>query len=146
MVWYDSEQKKILQEADTSEDFSRKEQLAELQQRQGTAWEARLTRAQMASDKFGEKVPGFKEWVTASGVANNPKFVEFLMEVGEASFREDDVRAENPGSMGMTTNDAQQKIQQVLGDKEHPYHIKRHPGHGAAVTEMQQLFNVAYTV
>lgn len=144
LEWYDGQQKAILSEADQQSDLQRQEQLKELQTRQGTAWELRMTRAQMAADKFGEKVPGFKEWLQESGMDNNPTFVEFLMEVGE-TFKEDEIVAQKPGSMGMTQRDAQQQIDQIRGNLEHPFHDKKHPGHRSAVEEVTRLYEVAYS-
>lgn len=111
--------------------------------RQGTAYQARLTRAQKAKDQFTESIPGFDEWMEQSGLSKHPKFIEFMMNVADQTVKEGSNPA-GPGNtgMGMTVQQAQHKLQGIMGDLKHPYFDKKHPGHAAAVQEVTELHEV----
>lgn len=51
-------------------------------------------------------------------------------------------RADN--RLDVSKPEALKKIEGIMGDKEHPYFNDRHPGHKAAIAEMQELHKVAY--
>lgn len=114
---------------------AQQDSIKELQKSWGSAFNQELEKARRAAALFGSL-----EDFEAMGVADNPKFLQFLAKVG-STISEDRMRGHDTM---MVPVDAKAKIAEIQGNKEHPYHIKDHPGHEMAVQEMKKLFSQAY--
>ena len=78
-------------------------------------------------------------------LGNHPGFVRSLSEMA-SKFSEDSMGAGQEESGGITPAEADREIQKILGDQNHPYFLKNHPGHKAAVDEMFKLNNMKFGV
>ena len=78
-------------------------------------------------------------------LGNHPGFVRSLSEMA-SKFSEDSMGAGQEESGGITPAEADREIQKILGDPNHPYFQKNHPGHKAAVDEMFKLNNMKFGV
>ena len=78
-------------------------------------------------------------------LGNHPGFVRSLSEMA-SKFSEDSMGAGQEESGGITPAEADREIQKILGDPNHPYFQKNHPGHKSAVDEMFKLNNMKFGV
>ena len=78
-------------------------------------------------------------------LGNHPGFVRSLSEMA-SKFSEDSMGAGQEESGGITPAEADREIQKILGDQNHPYFLKNHPGHKSAVDEMFKLNNMKFGV
>lgn len=75
-----------------------------------------------------------------SGLGNNPAVIKLFAKMAETMGEDKYINAENSGSMGLTPAEAQEKINKIFGNKDHPYFNKSHPSHKDALSEMSKLF------
>jgi|TARA_R100000781_G_scaffold107524_1_gene71788 hypothetical protein len=73
-------------------------------------------------------------------LGTNPGFIKSLAKLA-GQFSEDNLGSGQEESGGLSPQEADREITKIMGDQSHPYHIKEHPGHDAAVKEMADLFN-----
>lgn len=74
------------------------------------------------------------------GLGNDPRMIKLFAKIG-AAVSEDKLK----GTQGTNTLvEVQGQINAILGDPKHPYHIKGHPEHAAAVSAMQELYKQVY--
>lgn len=105
-------------------------------------YEANVGAAKKAMAKWGDEE--FVAWGEHSGVFNFPPFVKFMSKLGNEILREDTSK-KNEGSSRMIDRDAaQERVSQILNNKEHPYHAKGRPGHQQAVDEMLRLNEIIH--
>lgn len=74
------------------------------------------------------------------GLGNDPSMVKLMHKVGEA-ISEDKLKGDAPIYTPGENKDA---INKIMGDLNHPYHNKKHPGHEAAVVHVQKLYSALY--
>ena len=55
------------------------------------------------------------------------------------NFSEDKISAGQETTGNLTPNEAQKEVTKIMGDTKHPYWLKDHPGHDAAVKEVFDL-------
>ena len=127
-----------------SADFQKSVKLAQekslgaLKQEWGEAYSKKLGQAEFALRKFAD--PDTIKFIEQTGLGNDAKIIKLFAKVAE-SFGEDTIHTEGgDGSDGaMTPEQATKEVNKVMGDPNHPYWIKEHPGHQAAVDEMKRL-------
>ncbi len=116
-----------------------------LKQKWGDAFDQNLNEAKAAVDEFGgDEV---KQILNESGLGDNPQVIEMFQKIGRA-MAEDDLfgkGADLRNQFNMTPEEAGEAIQQKMLDKEFSdaYFNRDHPGHDAAVREMQKLHAAA---
>lgn len=81
------------------------------------------------------------EALKAKGLADDPAFIRAVHKMAVA-MGEDKSAAGEPTGLGISASDAQRKINETLGDKNHPYWKSSHPAHKDAVAEISRLFSV----
>jgi len=82
-----------------------------------------------------------QQYVEDSGMANDPQFIKFLVTIGEKFFKEDGAHVATSQGGALSPADAQNKINDTMGNSKHPYWDGSHPGHAQAVADMQKLFS-----
>jgi hypothetical protein len=70
--------------------------------------------------------------------------LKIFAKVGKILKEDNLISANGSGSGSMTPATAQAEMSKVYGDFNHPYYVKEHPGHKAAVEEMARLASFAY--
>ena len=83
----------------------------------------------------------FKNYLKDNGLADDPRIFGFLSKIASEVYADADINTGGGRTPdGMTPEEATSKINEVMRDKNHPYHSKKVPGHQDAVTEMRKLF------
>jgi len=72
-------------------------------------------------------------------LANNPVFIRAMRKVAAMT---GEPKAAGVGSEGGIGAGAGSRLQQILKDPRHPYHIAEHPAHKNAIAEVQELFRM----
>lgn len=112
------------------------EELQKLKSEWGEAFKTKAHQANVALSHFdtdGTMPQTLKEL----GLSNNPTLIKFLAKVGE-TLSEDKISGQ-AGDTALTPKEAQNALNGIYGDMTHPYWLKDHPGHNAAVEEVQKL-------
>jgi len=117
-------------------------EIAELKKEWGNGFEQQIKIAELAIRDFGgdELIKHLKE----SGLNNDSRLIKVFAKIG-AELREDKL----PGGTsreggGMTPEQAKERIESIKSDRQHPYYLKDHPNHQAAVAEMSKLWEQRY--
>lgn len=74
-------------------------------------------------------------------VGSNPAVIKALVAIGESLYREDGFGGGDTGNL-LSPSEAEEKINSIRGDKNHPYNLPKHPGHDGAVKKMMKLFEM----
>ena len=110
--------------------------IEELKQEWGKAFDDNLTRARVAFETYADE--GMINYINETGLGNDPVILKLFSEVGK--ILSEDKFVGKSMSDAMTPDQAQAKINEIMGNIEHPYHIGEHAGHGDAVKEMEDLY------
>lgn len=109
-----------------------------LQKEWGKAFDKNLGNAQFVVRSFGDD--NFVKFLDESGMGNNPEVIRFLSKIGN-ELGEDSIKGNPVDHKAMTPTEARTKVNEIMGNTKHPYHIKEHPSHNDAVAEVSKLFN-----
>lgn len=112
------------------------EEIGSLKKEWGAAFEKNLAIAKGALDQFADE--DTKKYIIESGLGNDTKLVKLLKTIGE-KMGEDQFVGEAKKQAGLTPGEAKEKVNTILGNREHPYWSKSHPNHKAAVSEVFKL-------
>jgi hypothetical protein len=111
----------------------------------GQAFDKNLAVSRKVVTEFSKEIPELSELVKDPALGSNPALLKFLAKVGETLWKEDAFKGGDPAaSNAYTPADAKRAINTIMGNKEHPYWNKSHPGHRDAVKEVQEL--MGYTM
>jgi hypothetical protein len=106
----------------------------------GQAYEQKLNLATQVVKDLSEKIGDdgkFVKFLEETELGSRPEMIKMLVHVAEM-IGED--KFEGGGSKGaMTPAEAKQKISAIMGDMKGPYYDAKHPGHKAAVQEVNDL-------
>jgi len=111
--------------------------VAALKKEWGAAYDQKLELAHTAVRAFTDEddVKALDE-----SLGNDPRMIKLFAKIGGA-ISEDKLK----GTQQIATpTEVQGEINKILGDPKHPYHIKGHPEHAAAVQGMQELYRQMY--
>lgn len=111
----------------------------------GEAFDNKVGAAMLVVKEFGD--PDVVEYMRASGLGSDPKLARFLAKIGETMLEDKLPTVQKRGADGnpaLTPEEAKQKVNEIMGNKEHPYFVKTHPGHKAAIEEMQRYFKAQF--
>jgi len=112
---------------------------AELRKEFGLAYPEKLNAANEVFKSFFSSDMADLKLEDGTPIGNHPGFIKSLAEMSK-NFSEDTIKAGQETTGNLTPNEATTEINKIMGDKNHPYHLKEHPGHDAAVKEMSDLF------
>ena len=103
----------------------------------GAAYDQRVELAKTTIRSFADEdaIEALEE-----GLGNDPRMVKLFAKIGEA-ISEDKLKGSKPI---YTPTEAQSEIDSIMGNLDHPYHKKDHPGHAAAVEKMKLLYSQVY--
>ena len=110
---------------------------ASMKQEWGQAYDQNVTIALQAAKAFGDE--DFTNFLNETGLGNHPEFIRFAYNIGK-EMSEDKLTGEGNPSLIYTPSEAQEKINEILNDQDHPYHKKDRPGHKEAVQKMAGYF------
>jgi hypothetical protein len=111
-----------------------------LKQEFGSAFDQRVDVAKRAVDAFGGSE--LKQLLNETGLGNHPTIVKMFANIGANILEDRLVNADYEKSVGVTPDDAKNKVNLKLSDPEFrkAYYSQMHPGHKSAVDEITALF------
>ena len=110
-----------------------------LREEWGAGYDKELETARIALRQFAnEDQIGY---LRDSGLGNDPQLIRLFNAVGK-SLNEDTFQRASVSHLGMTKDEASEKLTTIMGNSEHPYWNSAHPGHGSAVKEVSKLHEV----
>lgn len=136
--FYNSHVEKVISTNEAENKRLFEESVNGLKKEWGQGYERKL---QAASGLFNQLADeDSKKVFNESGLGNNPAVIKLFAKLAEQMGEDKFVNANNLGSVGLTPSEAQQKINEIYGNKDHPYYNKNHPSHKDAISEMNKLF------
>lgn len=136
--FYNAHVEKVISTNETENKRAFEESVNGLKKEWGQAYERKL---QAASGLFNQVADeDSKKVINESGLGNNPAVIKLFAKIAEQMGEDKFVNANNIGSIGLTPAEAQQKINEIYGNMDHPYYNKSHPSHKDALNEMTKLF------
>ena len=126
-------------------ELNRVENETTLRQEFGLAYDKKINQANSVFKNFFAQDMADLKLQNGTSVGNHPGFIKALIKMSE-NFSEDNMGAGQEESGAMTPAEADREIQKILGDPNHAYFQKNHPGHKSAVDEMFKLNNMKYGV
>lgn len=140
--WFGEANTKAMNDFKTVQATARAKEIDGLKTEWGEAFTAKVGQAKQVIDQYGGE--DFRKYLDSSGLGNDTQIIRLLAKVGE-SMKESGIKGSGGGFTGpLAPSEALKSINSVMADLAHPYHVKAHPNHGAAVTEMQTLYSQAY--
>lgn len=136
--FYSSHVKEIMEAEDNNHKQMFETAVADLKKEFGTAYEKKLGVASTLFNSVADEKT--KTFFKETGLGNNPEVIKIFAKLAERLGEDSFVPAEMKGNMGLTPGDAQIKINEIMGNKTHPYWDSQHPNHANAVKEMGVLF------
>jgi len=116
-------------------------EIKELRSEWGKAFDQKLQYANNALQEFADE--NTLTYLEKTGLANDTKLVRLLSAMGEKLYKEGKIADAGSGAPQMTPAEAHKQAMNIIGNPQHPYNVKDHPGHRAAVEEVKGLFETA---
>lgn len=138
--WYAGAAKQAGEAQMASVRAEQEEGFKELRKEWGVAFPKHIEAAKLVIKDFGdaEVAKLFNE----TPIGNDPQVVKLLAKIG-MSLKEADLKGTGEETPTMTPKQAMSEYNKILADGSHPYHVKAHPNHNAAVQEVRNLFQMA---
>ncbi len=141
IAWHESDTKKVLNEAETRVNQELQAAKDELKKEWGMAHDKKMAQAQQVVKMLDD--PKLVKFLEETKLGNNPQMVRMFSKLGEI-LGEKQVKGigDETGKFGSvkTPDVAKRERMAILGNMSHPYYDSKHPGHGLAVAEVEQLF------
>jgi hypothetical protein len=135
--FFENESKSATSASEASAKAEFDETVNGLKKEWGQAYDRKLSNAAGLFTKFADE--DTKKFMKESGFSNNPAVLKLMSKIAD-SFGEDTfVAPGGDGAMGMTPQEAADKISAIYKDISHPYFHKNHPKNGEAKAEMARL-------
>ncbi len=99
----------------------------------GNGFDKQVAAAQQAVNTLADD--GFKTYLQESGLASDPTMIKFFAAIG-GKLNEDTFDPNTVKHVGLTKDEAQDKIDSIMGNFEHPYWNTAHPGNKKAKADM----------
>ena len=114
------------------------EHVGELKKEWGQAFDQKVNLAKkVVSDHGNEEL---QKLMDDPRFGSNKSVVKMFSQLGEKLYGEDDLKGSNSGARAVTPEQAQQEINRVMGDPNHPYFKSDHPAHKDEVARVKKLF------
>ena len=135
----DAESKQSLEGMTTKSVEQKNEGWEKLKKEWGNGYEGKVAAAKLlVNEKASEE---FKTYLKDNGLSDDPMVFSFLANLAEEVYADAELdTGDRTSPNGMTPEEASKKINEIMNDKNHPYHSKKTPGHADAVKDMQKLF------
>lgn len=137
LEWYLETEKTFAGEAQATVKAEQERGLDELKKEWGQGYTKQIALAKAAVKELGDQ--DLIAYLDQSGLGNDPKLIRLMAKAG-ALLGEDHIRGEGGGQFGKTPAEIRKEINDVMGNKEHPYFDAAHPGHKQAVADMSARY------
>ena len=109
----------------------------------GKSYDSNIAKAQNVLKEYAN--PELLSYLNDTGLGNDPKIITLLTNIGKKLYGEADiVKGDGGGLPSVGPAEAKKQVDSIMSNLSHPYHVKSHPGHRAAVKEVETLFNKMY--
>lgn len=105
----------------------------------GEGFDKEMNLAQRAVKEFADEET--VNYLKDSGLAGNVKLIKLFNKIGKGLL-EDKFTEESHGTFGATKDEAQKKINTIMGDFSNPYYDSKHPNHNAVVEEVNKYYQI----
>lgn len=141
LKWYADLQSKTTQQQDINAANERHQTSDALRKEWGEAYQQKIVAGETAARRFfNEQGLAFLD---NSGLSSNIHIVKAFSAIGDL-LKEHGIKGNPATHTGLTPEDAVQRKDAILNDKNHPYWKKDHANHKQAVDEVQRLFRAAH--
>lgn len=141
--WFSDINMNATVEATKLKDASFTKTVENLKSTWGDAFDMNVSRANKVVSSIGG--PEMVEHFKSLGLGGDEKTMVFLAKLGETIYKEDKlVGGNSSGTQVLTPAETKASINKIMGDPNHPYHLKQHPSHKDAVAEVRQLHESLY--
>lgn len=140
--WFSQSNANAETEISTARKAQVEKEIKGLKDEWGKAFDEKLRFANNALANFADD--DTIKYLEKTGLANDVRLVKMLSSMGEQLFKEGKI-ADKQGQSGVTPDEAKKAANAIIMNPEHPYHLKTHPGHKAAIEEVRALMEQAYS-
>ncbi len=102
-------------------------------------FKANAHKANSVLDEFGFE--GLTEYLKDAGLDNDPMLIRLLANIG-GSLNEDTFQRETVAHLGLTKQEAQDKLNKIMGNMDSPYFNANHGEHASERAKVNKLFEV----
>lgn len=117
---------------------------SELRSLWGADFNNRMEGAKATARVLSEQFPDAMQELIHGPAGNNPAFLSILSQLGSALQESGAVDLKGSVNYGTAPAEAMEKIDEIMGNKAHPYHNSADPGHANAVERVKALYALAY--
>lgn len=110
----------------------------------GDAFDQRISLSKDTLKHFEGKYPDAVQAIKNGPAGNNPVVLLMAAELGKMYKESGIVVGNRSVNYGLTPTEARNRIQEVMGNKDHAYHKDTDPKHWSAVEEVETLYKAAY--
>lgn len=144
--YYGNLEQTSLDNAQKEQELNRVNNETALRKEFGLAYDKKLNQANDVFKNFFAEELAEVKLQDGTSIGNHPGFIKALATMSE-KFSEDTISAGQESAGGLLTpQEAQKEVSKIMGDLKHPYWIKEHPNHDAAVKEVADLNNMIHPV
>ena len=144
--YYGNLEQTSLDNAQKDQELNRVNNETSLRKEFGLAYDKKLNQANDVFKNFFAEELAEVKLQDGTSIGNHPGFIKALATMSE-KFSEDTISAGQESAGGLLTpQEAQKEVSKIMGDPKHPYWIKEHPNHDAAVKEVADLNNMIHPV
>lgn len=118
---------------------NQEKEIKALKEEWGDKYEINLQRAQKAVRAFADD--DVIQYLKDSGLSGDVKLVKLFSKVADA-ISEDKFKFESESVLSTDKDSAQKRINEIMGNKEHPYFDSTHPNHEVAVKEVNNYYKI----
>lgn len=117
----------------------KQEQITALRKEWGAGFDKELATAKQALKQFGDE--DLTNFLRETGLGDNPTMIRLFNKIGK-NLNEDTFNRDTVSHLGITKDEAQKRIDEIMGNMDHPYWKSEHPNHGKAQEEIQRYWEV----
>jgi len=144
--YYGNLEQSSLDNAQKDQELNRVNNETSLRKEFGLAYDKKLNQANDVFKNFFAEELAEVKLQDGTSIGNHPGFIKALATMSE-KFSEDTISASQESAGGLLTpQEAQKEVSKIMGDPKHPYWIKEHPNHDAAVKEVADLNGMIHPV
>jgi len=144
--YYGNLEQTSLDNAQKDQELNRVNNETSLRKEFGLAYDKKLNQANDVFKNFFAEELAEVKLQDGTSIGNHPGFIKALATMSE-KFSEDTISASQESAGGLLTpQEAQKEVSKIMGDPKHPYWIKEHPNHDAAVKEVADLNGMIHPV
>lgn len=141
--WYEKRAEAISTQLAEGDKTKVAENINSLKQEWGESFSTRIAWAKRLMDE--NKVEGLDEYRNDMKYGSNPTLIKLLSKIGENLYKEDTIRGGGDNArFVMTPAQAQERINTIMSDGNHPYFNPEHANNKTAIEEVKSLYEIAH--